>query len=85
MMLSFNFQMLKEIVLISFIKPDLRKTLNIINLWDVDNITITVNYKLTVISLFKGCALINQRLTISIALSLIFAVYHFKDFESLAL
>ena len=36
--LPFNFRMLKEFVLISFIKPDVRKTLNIINLWHVDNI-----------------------------------------------
>ena len=32
--------MLKEFVLISFIKPDVHKTLNIINLWHVDNIII---------------------------------------------
>ena len=31
----FNFRMLKEFVLISFILPDVRKTLNIINLWHV--------------------------------------------------
>ena len=30
--------MFKEFALISFIKPDVRKTLNIINLWHVDNI-----------------------------------------------
>ena len=34
--------MFKEFVLISFIKPDVRKTLNIINLWHVDNITIVI-------------------------------------------
>ena len=31
----FYFRMLKEFVLISFMKPDVRKTLNIINLWHV--------------------------------------------------
>ena len=40
---NFNFRMLKEFVLISFIRPDVRKTLNIINLWHVDNIIINDN------------------------------------------
>ena len=36
----FNFRMRKEFVLISFIEPYVRKILNIINLWHVDNIII---------------------------------------------
>ena len=59
----FNIWMLLEFVLISFIKPDARNTLNIINPWRIDNIIFYLNYNTTIKhATFKYAIKSNQKL-----------------------